>query len=109
MPDFAGFQAPKNSLKELKLILRHTSKEVQVLVSEVKYKIDVNTLRKNEEDNELGMNDIGRISLRASQPVFGIPTEEIGIQEFHLVDPFTNETLAAGDAEVISLSFRESY
>ena len=91
------FSGSKKLAKGTKLILRHTSKEVQVLVSEVKYKIDVNTLRKNEEDNELGMNDIGRISLRASQPVFWDSyRRNRNTGSFILVDPFTNETLAAG-------------
>ena len=91
------FSGSKKLAKGTKLILRHTSKEVQVLVSEVKYKIDVNTLRKNEEDNELGMNDIGRISLRASQPVFWDSyRRNRNTGSFILVDPFSNETLAAG-------------
>jgi len=68
-----------------------------VTVSEVKYKIDVNTLRKNEEQKELGMNDIGRISLRSSLPVFWDSyRRNRNTGSFVLVDPFTNETLAAG-------------
>ena len=74
-----------------------TSKEAQVIVSEVKYKIDVNTLRKNEEEKELGMNDIGRITLRTSQPVFWDSyRRNRNTGSFILVDPFTSETLAAG-------------
>ena len=91
------FSGSKKLSKGTKLILRHTTKDAQVLVSEVRYKIDVNTLRKNEEDNELGMNDIGRISLRASQPVFWDSyRRNRNTGSFILVDPFTNETLAAG-------------
>jgi sulfate adenylyltransferase subunit 1 len=91
------FSASKKLIKGSKLLLRHTSKEAQVLVSEVHYKIDVNSLRKNEEDRELGMNDIGRIQLRASQPVFWDSYRRNRITgSFILVDPFSNETLGAG-------------
>ena len=91
------FSASKKLTKGSKLLLRHTSKEAQVLVSEVHYKIDVNSLRKNEEDRELGMNDIGRIQLRASQPVFWDSYRRNRITgSFILVDPFSNETLGAG-------------
>ena len=91
------FSSSKKLSKGTKLILRHTTKDAQVLVSEVRYKIDVNTLRKNEEENQLGMNDIGRISLRASQPVFWDSyRRNRNTGSFILVDPFTNETLAAG-------------
>ena len=91
------FSASKKLTKGSKLLLRHTSKEAQVLVSEVHYKIDVNSLRKNEEDRELSMNDIGRIQLRASQPVFWDSYRRNRITgSFILVDPFSNETLGAG-------------
>ena len=40
------FSGSKKLSKGTKLILRHTTKDAQVLVSEVRYKIDVNTLRK---------------------------------------------------------------
>tara|TARA_B100002019_G_scaffold123033_1_gene105861 strand:- start:113 stop:1387 length:1275 start_codon:yes stop_codon:yes gene_type:complete len=91
------FSSSKKLSKGTKLILRHTTKDAQVLVSEVRYKIDVNTLRKNEEEKQLGMNDIGRISLRASQPVFWDSyRRNRNTGSFILVDPFTNETLAAG-------------
>jgi len=91
------FSTSKKLTKGAKLLLRHTSKEAQVFVSEVHYKIDVNSLRKNEEDRELGMNDIGRIRLRASQPVFWDSyRRNRNTGSFILVDPFSNETLGAG-------------
>ena len=63
-----------------KLILRHTTKEVQTIVSDIRYKIDVNNLRKDEEQKELGMNDIGRVTLRTSQPFSLILTDAIATQ-----------------------------
>ena len=44
------------------------------MISEITYKVDVNSLRKNEEDKEFNMNDIGRIKFELPSPSFTIPT-----------------------------------
>jgi sulfate adenylyltransferase subunit 1 len=91
------FSGTKKLCKGAKFLFKQTTKEAQVLVSEVRYKIDVNSLRKNEEDKELGMNDIGRVTFRTSQPVFWDSyRRNRNTGSFILVDPFTNETLGAG-------------
>lgn len=91
------FSSSKKLKKGVKCLFRQTTKEVQAIVSEVRYKIDVNTLRKNEEEIEFGMNDIGRICLRVSSPIFHDSyRRNRNTGSFILVDPFSNETLAAG-------------
>jgi sulfate adenylyltransferase subunit 1 len=91
------FSGSKKLTQGAKLILRHTTKEVQTIVSDIRYKIDVNNLRKDEEQKELCMNDIGRVNLRTSQPIFfDTYRRNRNTGSFVLVDPFTNETLAAG-------------
>ncbi len=91
------FSGSKKLTQGAKLILRHTTREVQTIVSDIRYKIDVNNLRKDEEQKELGMNDIGRVNLRTSQPIFfDTYRRNRNTGSFVLVDPFTNETLAAG-------------
>ncbi|MEM9227925.1 MAG: sulfate adenylyltransferase, partial [Verrucomicrobiota bacterium] len=80
-----------------KYVLRHTTKEVKAVVKEVRYKVNINTLHKIEEDIEFGLNDIGRISLRTSSPLFFDSyrrNRQTG--SFVLIDEFTNETVAAG-------------
>ncbi|MEC9123305.1 MAG: sulfate adenylyltransferase, partial [Verrucomicrobiota bacterium] len=58
---------------------------------------DVNTLRKVEEIDGFEMNDVGRVMLRVSQPVFhDAYRRNRNTGSFILVDPFTNETVAAG-------------
>lgn len=80
-----------------KCLFRQTTKEAQAIVSAINYKVDVNTLRKNEEDLEFSMNDVGRVKLRVSQPIFyDTYRRNRNTGSFILVDPFTNETLAAG-------------
>ena len=80
-----------------KYLFRHTTKEAQAIVTDVRYKVDVNTLHKIEDDSEFKMNDVGRIALRVSQPVFhDTYRRNRNTGSFILEDPFTNETLAAG-------------
>jgi sulfate adenylyltransferase subunit 1 len=80
-----------------KVLLRHTTREMQAIVSEVKYLVDINTLHKVEQPGTFAMNDIGRITLRTAQPVIHDSyrrNRQTG--SFILIDPGTNETLAAG-------------
>lgn len=80
-----------------KYILRHTTKEVKALVKEVRYKVDINTLHKIEDDLEFSLNDIGRIALRTSAPLFYDSYSRNRLTgSFVLIDEFTNETVAAG-------------
>ena len=64
-----------------KFIFRHTTKEAQAIVSNIRYKVDVNSLRKLEDVEGFDMNDIGRVSLRVSQPFSTTLTEGIEILE----------------------------
>ncbi len=91
------FSGARKLTRGSKYIIRHTTKEAQAIVSEVHYKVDVNTLRKIEDDKDFGMNEVGRISLRISQPIFfDSYSKNRNTGSFILVDPFTHETLAAG-------------
>jgi sulfate adenylyltransferase subunit 1 len=80
-----------------KYILRHTSKECRCLIKEVKYKMNINTLHRNEEDTEIGLNDIGRISIRTTAPLF---VDSYRRNRYTgsviLVDENTFETVGAG-------------
>ena len=80
-----------------RFIMRHTSREVQAVIREVKYKVNINTLHKVEDDIEFRMNDIGRISIRTSAPVIFDPySKNRTTGSFILIDAGTNETVAAG-------------
>jgi len=91
------FSSEKKLVPRGKYILRHTTREVQAFVSEVKYKVNINTLHKVEDDREFTMNDIGRISIRTSAPLFFDDYRRNRITgSFILIEPQTNETVAAG-------------
>ena len=80
-----------------KYALRHTSKEVRSVIKEVKYKIDINTLHRNENEKNIEMNDIARISLRTTAPLFFDKYHRNRYTgSFVLIEEGSNETVAAG-------------
>ncbi|MBA3272531.1 MAG: GTP-binding protein [Chthoniobacterales bacterium] len=80
-----------------KYVLRHTTREVRCLVKEVRYKVDINTLHKIEDDLVITMNDVARISIRTTQPLFYDPYKRNrSTGSVILVDEFTNNTVGAG-------------
>ena len=87
----------KKMIPMSKYSLFHTTKEVKAIVSDLQYKININTLRKIEDDKEFGMNEIGRVSIRTSSPIyFDSYANNRTTGSFILVDDMTNETVAAG-------------
>ena len=91
------FSSSKKLSQGGKYLIKHTTKTAQAIVSEIIYKVDVNNLRKNEEDKEFNMNDIGRIKFRTSEPIFyDTYRRNRNTGSFILIDPFTHQTLAAG-------------
>lgn len=80
-----------------KYAVRHTTKETRCLVKEVRYKLDINTLHRNEDDKVLNMNDIGRVVLRTTEPLFiDAYTRNRKTGSLILIDEQTNNTVAAG-------------
>jgi bifunctional enzyme CysN/CysC len=80
-----------------KYTLKHTTNSVRALVKDVLYKLDVNSLHRDEDAQQLGLNEIGRVSLRTTAPLFYDEyrrNRETG--SFILVDENTNSTVAAG-------------
>ncbi|MBL0310035.1 MAG: sulfate adenylyltransferase subunit CysN [Bacteroidetes bacterium] len=79
-----------------KYFLRHTTKEVRAIIKEVKYKLDINTLHRITENVSIGMNDVGRISLRTTaQLCFDPYTKNRDTGSFILIEEATNITVAA--------------
>jgi sulfate adenylyltransferase subunit 1 len=54
----------------MKYYLRHTTSEVRAMIKEIIYKVDVNTLERIPDGKELRMNEIGRVQLRTTKPLF---------------------------------------
>jgi sulfate adenylyltransferase subunit 1 len=80
-----------------KYLIRHTTREAKCAIKEVRYKINISTLHKVENDLDIGMNEIGRIHLRVAVPLFWDSYQRNrATGRFILVDEFTNATVAAG-------------
>jgi sulfate adenylyltransferase subunit 1 len=78
-------------------IIRHTTRELKGIVKEIQYRIDINTLHRVPEVSSLGLNEIGRITIRTAQPLFFDSYEHNrSTGSIILVDETTNETVAAG-------------
>ena len=78
-------------------ILRHTTREVHCQVKEIYYKIDINTLRRLQKDKIFQMNDIGRIQVRTTQPLFyDSYRRNRTTGSLILIDETSNETVGAG-------------
>jgi bifunctional enzyme CysN/CysC len=52
-----------------KLAIKHTTNSARAMVKDLQYRLDVNSLHRDLDATELGLNDIGRISLRTTQPL----------------------------------------
>ena len=77
-------------------ILKQTTHKVKAHITGIHYKIDVNTLHREDTDR-FELNEIGRVSIKTSRPVFfdNYRTNH-GTGSFILIDPVTNQTAAAG-------------
>jgi sulfate adenylyltransferase large subunit len=80
-----------------RLAIKHTTRTVRGVVKELAYRLDVNTLHRDVDAAELGLNDIGRVRLRATQPLFVDDyTRNRATGRFILIDEATNATVGAG-------------
>jgi sulfate adenylyltransferase subunit 1 len=80
-----------------KYIVRHTSNEARAMITEVIYKMDINTLHRLEDEKEIGMNDIARVRLRSTKPILADAyRRNRNTGSIILIDEATFETVAAG-------------
>ncbi len=91
------FDSNKPLKEKGKYTLLHTTQEVRCVIQKIRYKLDINTLHRDEEDSVIGMNDIGRIQIRTTKPLFADAYRKNRITgSVILVDEGTNNTIAAG-------------
>lgn len=80
-----------------KYTIFHTSQEARCIVKDIRYKLDINTLHRNQEDKTVGMNDIARIVIRTTKPLYVDAYRKNRITgAMIIVDEGTNETVGAG-------------
>lgn len=77
--------------------LKHTTRDLRCVVKQVHHKVDINTLKPIEGERALELNDIGRVQIRTTQPLyFDAYRKNRATGSVILIDEFTNETVGAG-------------
>ncbi|WP_372639062.1 sulfate adenylyltransferase subunit CysN [Fodinibius sp.] len=80
-----------------KYAIKHTTQDARCIVKEVKYKVNINTLHRVEGDKEIGLNDIGRVQIRTTKPLFYDSYKRNRVTgSVIIIDEYTNETVGAG-------------
>ena len=78
-------------------LLKHTTKTTRAVLDDVLYRIDVDTLHRDESAETLDLNEIGRVTLRTATPLaFDAYARNRATGSFILIDEATNDTVAAG-------------
>lgn len=80
-----------------KYTVLHTTQDLRCVVKEIRYKLNINTLHRNQEDKQIGMNDIARVLIRTTKPIFyDIYRRNRITGSLLFIDEGTNETVGAG-------------
>ena len=86
-----------------KLAIKHTTRTGRVVVKDIQYRMDINTLHRDLDTKELALNEIGRVQLRSTVPLLCDPySKNRTTGSFILIDEVTGVTVGAGminDAE----------
>lgn len=80
-----------------KYTLRHTTQELRCVVKEVPYRLNINDLHRDLDYDSIKVNDIAKVKLRTTKPVFVDAYRDNRITgSVILIDEATNNTVAAG-------------
>ncbi len=84
-------------LPRTKLGIKHTTRSARALVTDLQYRLDINTLHRDETADSLSLNEIGRVSLRTTVPLFYDEyRRNRATGSFILIDEATHATVAGG-------------
>ncbi|MFI5932792.1 sulfate adenylyltransferase subunit 1 [Actinoplanes sp. NPDC051494] len=80
-----------------KYTIKHTTRTARTVVRGLHYRLDVNTLHRDEAAPDLGLNEIGRVKLRTTIPLLADEYRRNRTTGgFILIDESTNRTVGAG-------------
>ncbi len=80
-----------------RLAIKHTTRSVRSVIKNIAYRVDVDTLHRDETVSELRLNDIGRVTLRATTPLCFDPYRRNRTTgSVILIDEATGATVGAG-------------
>ena len=80
-----------------KYAIKHTTRTARAVIKSLQYRLDINTLHRDEQADVLALNEIGRVRLRSTIPLM---CDDYGRNRttggFVLIDEATNRTVGAG-------------
>src|SRR5262245_47147838 len=80
-----------------KYAIKHTTKSAKAFVSQIQYRVDVNTLERIDRISQLQMNDIARVGVKVQQSlVIDSYARNRATGSFIMIDDATHDTVAAG-------------
>ena len=80
-----------------KYTIKHTTRTARAVVRGLQYRLDVNTLHRDDTATELALNEIGRVRLRTTVPLLADEYRRNRTTGgFIIVDETSNRTVAAG-------------
>ena len=80
-----------------KYTIKHTTQEARCIVKDIRYKLDINSLHRLQEDKHITMNDIARVVLRTTKPLlYDSYRKNRTTGSIIFIDEGTNETVGAG-------------
>ncbi|GAA1882418.1 sulfate adenylyltransferase subunit CysN [Lapillicoccus jejuensis] len=80
-----------------KYVIKHTTRTARCIVKDLQYRLDINSLHRDEEAGTLALNEIGRVRLRSTVPLMADAySRNRTTGGFILIDEATNRTVGAG-------------
>jgi bifunctional enzyme CysN/CysC/sulfate adenylyltransferase subunit 1 len=80
-----------------KFAIKHATRLCRALVKDIQYRLDINTLHRDMRQRALGLNEIGRVRLRATSPLLCDPySKNRATGSFILIDESTGSTAGVG-------------
>ncbi len=80
-----------------KYAIKHTTSDARCLVKDLQYKVDINSMERIKDDKSFGLNEIGKIQIRTTKPLFFDSYRRNRISgSIILIDEATNVTVGAG-------------
>lgn len=80
-----------------KYAIKHTTRDARCMIKEITYKMDINSMHRIPDDKTIAMNDIGRIKIRTTAPLFFDSYSRNRITgSVIFIEEGTNETVGAG-------------
>jgi bifunctional enzyme CysN/CysC len=81
----------------MKLALKHTTRTARAMVKQIQYRVDVNTMHREDADDQLRLNEVGRLRLRSTVPLMCDEyRRNRATGSFILIDEASNRTVGAG-------------